>query len=113
MKQLNQCPTDEVSISNLEDNTMIEETFSIAEQPIEIGSEPVQDTDLFIKIFNFKTYQEIQNVLEDLNLTTNSTNERNESQYNLILGPIKNEEADKLVSSFIMKGYKKIEIILE
>ena len=106
-------PTDEVSISNLEDNTMIEETFSIAEQPIEIGSEPIQDTDLFIKIFNFKTYQEIQNVLEDLNLTTNSTNERNESQYNLILGPIKNEEADKLVSSFIMKGYKKIEIILE
>ena len=106
-------PTDEVSISNLEDNTMIEETFSIAEQPIEIGSEPVQDTDLFIKIFNFKTYQEIQKVLEDLNLTTNSTNERNESQYNLILGPIKNEEADKLVSSFIMKGYKKIEIILE
>ena len=36
-----------------------------------------------------------------------------ESQYNLILGPIKNEEADKLVSSFIMKGYKKTEIILE
>ena len=106
-------PTEEVSISNLEDNTMIEETFSIAEQPIEIGSEPVQDTELFIKIFNFKSYQEIQNVLEDLNLTTNSTNERNESQYNLILGPIKNEEADKLVSSFIMKGYKKIEIILE
>ena len=106
-------PTDEVSISNLEDNTMIEETFSIAEQPIEIGSEPIQDTDLFIKIFNFKTYQEIQNVLEDLNLTIKSTKERNESQYNLILGPIKNEEADKLVSSFIMKGYKKIEIILE
>ena len=106
-------PTEEVSISNLEDNTVIEETFSIAEKPIEIGSEPVQDTELFIKIFNFKSYQEIQNVLEDLNLTTNSTNERNESQYNLILGPIKNEEADKLVSSFIMKGYKKIEIILE
>ena len=92
---------------------MIEKTSSIAEQPIEIGSEPVQDTDLFIKIFNFKTYQEIQKVLEDLNLTTNSTNERSESQYNLILGPIKNEEADKLVSSFILRGYKKIEIILE
>ncbi len=106
-------PTDEVSISNLQDNTMIEKTFYIAEQPIEIGSEPVQDTDLFIKIFNFKTYQEIQKVLEELNLTTNSTNERSGSQYNLILGPIKNDEADKLVSSFIMKGYKKIKIILE
>ena len=106
-------PTDEVSISNLQDNTMIEKTFSIVEQPIEIGSEPVQDTNLFIKIFNFKTYQEIKKVLEDLNLTTNSTIELKGSQYNLILGPIKNEEADKLVSSFIMKGYKKTEIILE
>ena len=106
-------PTEQVSISNLDDNSMIENTFSIAEQPIEIGSEPVKSTNLFIKIYNFKTYEEIQNVLEDLNLTTNSTNERKESQYNLILGPINNEEADKLVSSFIMKGYKKIEIILE
>jgi len=106
-------PTDEVSISNLQDNTMIEKTFSIVEQPIEIGSEPVQDISLFIKIFNFKTYQEIKKVLEDLNLTTNSTIELKGSQYNLILGPIKNEEADKLVSSFIMKGYKKTEIILE
>ncbi len=92
---------------------MIEKTFSIVEQPIEIGSEPVQATNLFIKIFNFKTYQEIKKILEDLNLTTNSTIELNGSQYNLILGPIKNEEADKLVSSFIMKGYKKTEIILE
>ena len=49
----------------------------MAEQPIEIGSEPIQDTNLFIKIFNFKTYQEIKNVLEDLNLTTNSTIELN------------------------------------
>ena len=106
-------PTDVVSILNLEDNTKIEETFSIAELPIEIGSEPVQDTNLFIKIFNFKNYQEIKKVLDDLKLTTNSTIELNGIQYNLILGPIKNEEADKLVSSFIMKGYKKTEIILE
>ena len=46
---------------------MIEKTFSIVEQPIEIGSEPVKATNLFIKIFNFKTYQEIKKVLEDLN----------------------------------------------
>jgi len=112
-KTIESAPIDEVSISNLEDNIKIEEILSITEEPIEIGSEAVNDTDLFIKIFNFKTYQEIQKVLEDLNLTTNSTSERIGSQYNLILGPIKNEEADKLVSSFIMKGYKKTEIILE
>jgi len=106
-------PTEVISISNLDDKTIIEKNLSILEQPIEIGSEPIQETDLFIKIFNFKNYQEIQNVLEDLNLIIDYISERNGSQYNLIIGPIKNEEADKLVSSFIMKGYKKTEIILK
>ena len=106
-------PTDEVTILNIEDNTKNENRFLIPELPVEIESEPIQDTNLFINIFNFKTYKEIKKVLDDLKLTTNSTIELNGIQYNLILGPIKNEEADKLVSSFIMKGYKKIEIILE
>ena len=79
----------------------------------QIASESPINTNLYIKIFNFKSYQEIQKVLEDLNLTINSTTERKNSKYNLIIGPIKNEEADKLVSSFIMKGYKKTEIILK
>jgi len=106
-------PTDVVSISNLDNNSIIEETFTIAEETIEIGSEPLQDIDLFIRVFDFKSHQEIQKVLNDLNLTINSSSEINGSKYNLILGPIKNEEADKLVSSFIMKGYNKTEIFLE
>ena len=106
-------PTDSVSISNLDENDIEEKIQSTAEKPIEIGSEPVQDTDLFIKIYNFKTYEEIQIVLKDLNLTTQSTIERSELEYNLIIGPIKNEVADKLVSSFITKGYKETEIILK
>jgi len=106
-------PTDSVSISNLDENDIEEKIQSTAEKPIEIGSEPVQDTDLFIKIYNFKTYEEIQIVLKDLNLTTQSTIERSELEYNLIIGPIKNEVADKLVSSFITKGYKETEILLK
>ena len=42
-----------------------------------------------------------------------STVNKEESYYNLIIGPLMNEEANKLVSSFIMKGYKKTEIIIE
>ena len=33
--------------------------------------------------------------------------------YKLIIGPIENETANKLVSTFISKGYKENEIILE
>jgi len=33
--------------------------------------------------------------------------------YKLIIGPIENEIANKLVSTFIRKGYKENEIILE
>ena len=35
------------------------------------------------------------------------------SKYNLIIGPINNIQANNLVSSFIMKGYKKTKFILE
>ena len=41
------------------------------------------------------------------------TTERNESKLNLIIGPINNDEANKLVSTFIMKGYKQTEIIIK
>ena len=33
--------------------------------------------------------------------------------YKLIIGPIENEVANKLVSTFILKGYKENEIMLE
>ena len=34
-------------------------------------------------------------------------------EFNILLGPIENTDADDLVSFFISKGYKKTEIILE
>ena len=33
--------------------------------------------------------------------------------YSILIGPIENSEANKLVPSFISKGYKKTEIILQ
>ena len=35
-----------------------------------------------------------------------------EDLYNIVIGPLENEEANNLVLSFISKGYKKTEIIL-
>ena len=107
-------PTDAVSISNLDDTTTIQDKEIInIEQPIEIGSEPIKSSQLYIKVYNFINYNEIKETLTELNLSINSTSEKEGVHYYLILGPIKNEEADKIVSSFIMKGYKKTEIILK
>jgi len=41
------------------------------------------------------------------------TTEKDGNMYSIIVGPVENIEANKLVSSFIAKGYKKTKIILE
>ena len=106
-------PTDIVSISDLDENLEKSADNTKAEQPIEIGSETVINTDLFIKVSDFENYNEIKEIIIELDKSLKHTIERNNSLYNLILGPIKNEEADKLVSYFVSKGYKKTEIILK
>tara|TARA_Y100000590_G_C15527786_1_gene941959 strand:- start:85 stop:1002 length:918 start_codon:yes stop_codon:yes gene_type:complete len=106
-------PTDTVSITNLDDNFNDADNSLSVEEAIEIGNEPINENQLFIKVYNFSSYEEIQKVLNDLNLSIKSTSEKDGNNYNIILGPIQNEDADKLVSSFIMKGYKKTEIILK
>ena len=106
-------PTDVVSISDIDESLEKNVDEHSIEQPIEIGSETVINTDLFIKVSEFNTYEEIEKIIKDLNKSLKYTTERNNSLYNLILGPIKNVEADKLVSYFVAKGYKKTEIILK
>ena len=104
-------PTDIVSISNINEQT--ENDFKIPETPIEIGNEDVVDNNLYVKIYEFKNYQEIQSVLKELNITVKNTIEKESTNYNIILGPISNQDVNNLVSSFIMKGYKKTEIIID
>ena len=106
-------PTDIVSISNLDDQFNTSDEKLSNELPIEIGSEPIENKELFLKVFNFNSYEDIQKIINALNLTVNTTTEKDGEKYNLILGPINNDEANKLVSSFISKGYKKTKIILD
>ena len=110
---ISSAPTDIVSISNLDEVYANNENITNAEIPIEIGNEPVENNDLYIKIYNFKSYEEIQKILSEINISIKTTTERNESKLNLIIGPINNDEANKLVSTFIMKGYKQTEIIIK
>ena len=112
-KTLESAPTELVSISNIGENLDIPEDGLISETPIELGVEDVSDYELFLFINNFNNYQEIQNLIKEINLKQKYTSEITGNLYKLIIGPIDNKIANKLVSTFISKGYKETELILK
>ena len=107
-------PTEIVSITNIEsDEDLEEDKQDTFEQPIELGFEKVENLELYLHVSNFKNYDEIQKVVKEIDLKEKYTSENMGSFYKLIIGPIENETANKLVSTFILKGYKENQIILE
>ena len=107
-------PTEIVSITNIESDEDVEEDKQDAlEPPIELGFEKVENVELYLHVSNFKNYDEIQKIVKEIALKEKYTSENMGSFYKLIIGPIENETANKLVSTFILKGYKENKIILE
>ena len=106
-------PTEIVSISNIDDDIEVSSVQEDMEQPIELGFEKVENLELFLHINNFKNYEDIQKIVNEIQLKEKFTSENMGDFYKLIIGPIENEVANKLVSTFILKGYKENEIILE
>jgi rare lipoprotein A len=109
-------PTEIVSISNIDEdlNTSEDQTEDIKiEQPIELGFEEVDELDLYLHVNNFKNYQEIKNIVNEINLSDKYTSESIGNFYKLIIGPIDNKTADKLLSTFISKGYKESRLIVD
>ena len=106
-------PTEIVSISNIDDDNEESSAQEDVEQPIELGFEKVENLELFLHINNFKNYEDIQKIVNEIQLKEKFTSENMGDFYKLIIGPIENEVANKLVSTFILKGYKENEIILE
>ena len=108
-------PTEIVSISDIDEdlNTFEDKTEDIKiEQPIELGFEEVDDLDLYLHVNNFNNYQEIKNIVNEINLSDKYTSENIGSFYRLIIGPIDNKTGHKLLSTFIGKGYKESKLIL-
>ena len=107
-------PTEIVSITNIESDEVLEEDKQdTLEQPIELGFEKVESLELYLHVSNFKNYDEIQKIVKEIDLKEKYTSENMGSFYKLIIGPMENETANKLVSTFILKGYKENKIILE
>ena len=108
-------PTEIVSISDIDEdlNTFEDKTEDIKiEQPIELGFEEVDDLDLYLHVNNFKNYQEIKKIINEINLSDKYTSENIGNFFKLIIGPIDNKTGDKLLSTFIGKGYKESKLIL-
>ena len=115
-KTIDSAPTESVSISDL-DEVIIKNKKNISdskiEQPIELMLEEVSNQDLFVKVYGFESYNETKNIIDLLNIKFNITTQNEGDSYSVIIGPIENIDANKLVSSFISKGYKNTEIILK
>jgi len=113
-KTIDSAPTESVSISDLDEVTIKKNiSDSKIEQPIELMLEEVSNQDLFVKVYGFESYNETKNIIDLLNIKFNITTQNEGESYSVIIGPIENIDANKLVSSFISKGYKNTEILLK
>ena len=107
-------PTEAVTISDLDEvsdtNEVVNNNIDL---PIELGQEKINEANLYLKVYNFDSYNEAINITKELNIDFNITTRKQNNKFIILIGPIENEDANNLVSSFIAKGYKKTEIVLE
>ena len=110
---IDSAPTEPVLILDLYDEQSEEFVPDYIEQPINIGYEKIEDKELFLKVYGFDNYDNIKIIISDLMLDYKFTSQYEESDYSVIIGPLDNLEANNLVLSFISKGYKRTEFIME
>ena len=111
-------PTDKITISELDNDEEESDTSNLKkvefiEQPIEIGIDKVIIRELFLKVYDFKSFDIAKSTISELNMSYNSNIMNIDKSYIIILGPLSNLEAKDLVLSFISKGYKKTKLILK
>ena len=80
------------------------------EQPIELGFEEIAQTEIFVKVQGFNSYQDTENLK---NLLYKRTTQKEKEGYSIIFGPMINKDADILFNLLISKGYKQTEIIIK
>ena len=112
-KTIDSAPTESVSISDIDEQITTINNDSYLVQPIEIGFENIEKKDLFLKIYNFGSYNEAKKIITELQLSYKFITKNEGESYTVLIGPLKNIEANNLVLSFISKGYKKTEFILK
>ncbi len=110
---ISSAPTDIVSIEEIEEILETDDTITIIEKPIELKSEKITDFKLYLRVIGFENYESIRSVLHNYENNLKYTSEKNNSKYDVIIGPLENTEVNNLVSYFISKGYKENKILIE
>jgi len=110
---IDSAPVIDVSITDMDDNNNDKNYIVNIDQPIEIGFEQISNNDLFLKVFGFLSKDEAKNLVKEIELSYNFNLIYDNGKYILLIGPLKNIDANNLVLSFISKGYKKTEFLLK
>ena len=110
---IDSAPTEAVIIFNIDQELENNDKNQYIEEPVEILQEEIKNQELFLKIYGFKSYNDIKSTMLLMDLPHKFTTQNEGNIYSLIIGPLENLEANNLVLSFISKGYKKTEFILE
>ena len=107
-------PTETVSVIDLgetDEDDNIENINTI--QPIELGSEDITERHLFIEVYGFSSYDSTKKLTDGFKQNYKTTVQNDGNSYTLSIGPINNDEADKLTSTLISNGYKSTKIIIK
>ena len=110
---IDSAPIESVSISNLDNNITESKNNNYINQPIEIGLSEIENKKLYLKIYDFTSYNDAKTIISELKLQYKFSSQKEGGNYSVIMGPLNNLQANNLVLSFISKGYKKTEFILE
>ena len=110
---IDKAPTEDVLITNIDNSFIKNKKESNIEPPIEIGFEEIATKDLFLKIYDFKSFDDFKSIISKFELKYNITTNKVKDSYTALIGPLENNEANNLVLYFISKGYNKTEFILE
>ena len=106
-------PTESVIITDLkQDVDSNKKKTNILDEPIELNIEEITSNNLFIKSNNFSSYDNAK-IFATKFIDNKYTIQNEGSSYSVIFGPLENNEANKLFSSLIDKGYNSTEIIIE
>ena len=75
--------------------------------------EEISQSDLFVKITGFNTYQDAQKINYVIQGNHKITTQKENEGYSIIFGPMLNQEADNLLQILVSKGYKQSKIIIK
>jgi len=111
---LNAVPVEGVIITNIEESIDEKSKLNTSDvQPIELGLEEISQSDIFVKITGFNTYQDAQNINDVIQGIHKITTQKENEGYSIIFGPMLNQEADNLLQILVSKGYKQSKIIIK